>query len=139
MGKRSVSVGGNVTGSSIVTGDQNTVTTTYTKTTTKTTLPSAESVDMKTEIAALKDLLRELKSEDQLLIDNAMVEVEHHLSKAEPNKDQIGEALDKALDYASKAEGFAEKLEKLVPHVKGACAWLGENWYKLLGVVGLAV
>jgi hypothetical protein len=135
MGDRSVKVGGNVTGSSIVTGDRNTVTTTYTKT----TLPPADSVDMKAEVAALRALLGELRSEDRLLIDNAMAEAEHHLGKAEANTDRIGAALERALDYASQAEGFVARLEKIAPHVKGACAWLGKNWHKLLGVVGLAV
>ena len=135
MTNRSVKVGRDAIGSSIVTGDKNVVTTTYTKT----TLPPADEVDLKSEIEALRDLFRELKSEDKDLLENALAEAELHLDKPEPNKDRIGQALERALDYAEKAEGFAEKVEKLVPHLKNACAWLGENWYKLLGVVGLAV
>jgi hypothetical protein len=135
MGDRNVTVGGNVTGSSIVTGNGNVVTTTYTKT----TLPPPESVDMVAEIAALRALLAEIAGDDRPVIDNAMADAAHHLGKAEPDKDAIGGALERALGYAGKAADFADKVEKLAPHVRNACAWLGENWHKLLGLVGLAL
>jgi hypothetical protein len=135
MGNRNVTVGGNLTGSSIVTGNGNVVTTTFTKT----TLPPAESVDMVAEVAALRALLAEIASDDRLVIDNAMAEADHHLGKAEPDKDAIGGALERAIGYAGKAADFADKVDKLAPHVRNACAWLGENWHKLLGLVGLVL
>lgn len=135
MGDRNVNVGGNVIGSSVVTGDGNVVTTTYTKT----TLPPPESVDIGAEIGALRALLAGIASDDRLVIDNAMAEADHHLGKAEPDKDAIGGALERAIGYAGKATDFADKVEKLAPHVRNACSWLGENWYKLLGLVGLAI
>lgn len=135
MGDRKVTIGGSVSGSSIVTGDGNVVTTTYTKT----TLPPPESVDIGAEVAALRAVLVEIASDDRPVIDNAMAEVDHHLGKAEPDKDAIGGALERALGYAGKASDFADKVEKLAPHVRNACAWLGDNWHKLLGLVGLAL
>ena len=116
-------------------GDQNTTTVTYTKT----TLPPAENVDMASTLKELGALLRQLRSEEMPFMESALEEAEHHLAKPEPDKDRIGQALDRALDYASTAEGFVDTVSKLVPHVKGACAWLGKNWYKLLGFVGLMV
>ena len=35
--------------------------------------------------------------------------------------------------------GLEEIAAKLAPHVKAAAAWLGQNWHKLVAVVGLAV
>lgn len=133
MTHRNVTVGGSVTGSSIFTGDQNIVTTTYTKT----TLPPAETVRIESEIEALRQLLADLKTGDRSKILNALAEAAEEAAKPEPKKDEIGKALERALDYTSKAEGFAEKADKLILHVTRACAWLGENWYKLLGFVGL--
>ncbi len=135
MADRSVKVGGGVTGSVIQTGDRNQATVTYAKT----TLPAPEAVDIKHEIAALRGVLAEFAGGDKALIDHALGEVDLHLAKAEPEKDRVGQALERALDYASKADGFAEKIDKLAPHVKNAAAWLGRNWHKLLGFVGLAV
>jgi len=47
--------------------------------------------------------------------------------------------VDRALDYAKKADGFTKAIEKIKPRVEKAAAWLGENWYKILGVVKLMV
>ena len=131
----SIRVGGNVTGSSLVSGHYNTVTTTYTKT----TLPPAESVDIKGEMAALKRLLRELNTEDGPVIDGALTEAEHHLKKANPDKDKVGGAVQRALEYAKAAGDFADKAAKLAPVVRGVSGWLGGNWHTLLGYVGLAL
>jgi hypothetical protein len=132
---RSSSVGGSVTGSSIVTGDSNTVTTTYTKT----TLPPPESVNIKSEMDGLKQLLRTLNTEDRPMIDNALAEVDHHLSKPNPDKQKVGSALDRAFGYAKDAGDFAEKAAKLAPYVRSVCGWLGGNWSTLLGYVGLTL
>ena len=51
----------------------------------------------------------------------------------------MGEALNRALKYAKKAEGFAGAIEKLQPHFTKTTAWLGENWHKLLGLVSLTI
>jgi hypothetical protein len=51
----------------------------------------------------------------------------------------VGDPLNRALKYAKKAEGFAGAIEKLQPRLSKTTAWLGENWHKLLGLVGLTV
>lgn len=134
-GDRSVSIGGGVSGSAIVTGDQNTVSVTYTKT----TLPPAESVDMRSELAELRKALAALQSPDAGKIQRALDDAEEEAAKPEPDKDEIGAALERAIGYAEKADGFAQAVEKLAPHVKNAAAWLGKNWSKILAFVGLAI
>ena len=81
----------------------------------------------------------QIDSQDRKKIENAFSDADDELTKPEPDKDKIGRALDRALDYAKKADGFASNIEALKPHVTNVAAWLGSNWYKLLGVVGLAV
>ena len=134
-GDRSVNIGGNVTGSSIVTGDDNVVQTTYQQV----TLPPPDSVDISAELRDLREALAGLDSPDRRKIENALGDAEDELAKSDPDKDEVGNAVDRALKYASKAQGFAEVAEKLAPHVKNAAAWLGKNWYKILPVVGLTV
>lgn len=129
----SVHIGGSVTGSAIVTGDSNTVSVQVQQA----ALPEAETVDIKTELAALKALLAQLKSEDQRKINNALEDAEIELTKPEPDKDEVGQALNRALNYAEKANGFATAIDQLRPHVEAVAGWLGKHGYKLLPVVGL--
>lgn len=53
MGDRSISVGGNATGSTLVSGDRNSVQTAFTVS----SLPPPESVDIRAELTALRAVL----------------------------------------------------------------------------------
>lgn len=132
---RSISVGGNVMGSAVIAGDANVTTIHYQQA----ALPSQSSVDIHSELHALREVLTLLETSDRRKIDNAIAEAEEELQKPQPDKDEVGKALDRALGYAQKAQGFAESIDKLRPHVERAAAWLGENWYKLLPLVKLAI
>ena len=134
-GARSVSVGGNAIGSVIVTGDQNVVTAKIEQV----TLPPPETVNIAAEIQALREVLAGLDAPDARKIRNAFEDVDEELAKEQPDKDEIGQALERALGYAAKVEGFAGKVESLAPRVMKAVSWLGENWHKLLAVVGLGI
>ncbi len=131
---RSVSIAGSVTGSAIVTGDRNTVSVQWQQA----TLPEAATVDMAAELVALREVLLSLETPDRGKIERALADAEEEAQKPEPDKDEVGQALDRAITYATKANGFAEAVEKLTPHVQRAAAWLGENWFKILAAVGLA-
>lgn len=134
-GDRSVAIGGNAIRNVIQTGDHNTASLSYERV----TLPPPEQVDVRAEIAALRDLLAGLASPDRRKIDNAVGEAEEEAAKPEPDKEEVGKALERALGYAQKAEGFAKVIESLKPHIQNLGSWLGENWYRLLSVVGLSV
>jgi len=131
----SVHIGGSVSGGAIVTGNQNTVSVQVQQA----TLPEPETVDIKAELVALKAALSQLASEDQRKINNALEDAEIELEKPEPDKDEVGQALTRALNYAEKANGFAEVIDNLRPHVEAAAGWLGKHGYKLLPLVGLAL
>jgi len=132
---RSISIGGNVVGSAAIPGDSNITTVHYQQA----ALPSQESVDIHAELNALRDVLITLNTGDRRKIDNAIADAEEELKKPQPDKDEVGQALGRALGYAQKAQGFAESMDKLRPHVEKAAGWLGENWYKLLSLVKLAI
>lgn len=132
---RSVSVGGSVNNGIITTGDNNTSSINVQQA----TLPQPESVNIQAELTALRSMLLQLQAPDQKKIERAFEDVEEELKKPNPDKDEVGQALDRAINYAQKANGFAEAIDKLRPHVEKSAAWLGENWHKLLPLVGLAL
>ena len=135
--KRSIKVGGNVVGSTVIAGDQNTVKTVARVNYQQVSLPSPEDVDIKAEIDALKELLAKLDTPDARKIKNAIEDAEDELGKPDPDRDEIGKAIDRGLEYGKRAKNFAEILDALKPHITSAAAWLGANWYKILGLVGL--
>ncbi len=132
---RSVSIGGNATNSAIQTGDYDTANISDQQV----SLPAPASVNIETELNALHDILAKLETSDRRKIDNAFKDAQEEINKPQPDKDEVGKALDRALNYAKKAEGFASVVEKLQPHLARTTAWLGENWHKLLGLVNLTL
>lgn len=132
-GSRSVSIGRDAVGNIIQTGDHNVASIQ------KVTLPPPQSVDIRSELQGLQALLTRLETEDRHKIENALADAGEELSKSEPDRDEVGKALERALDYAQKTSQFAGIVEELTPRIVSATAWLGDNWHKLLGIVGLAV
>jgi hypothetical protein len=134
MSGRNVSIGGNATGNIIQTGDNNTAELRFKKV----ELPPAEKVDIAKELAALKELLGQLKTDDQQKIVNAVAEAAGDAAKPNPDKEEVGRGLGRALGYASKAVDFGAKAGQIATHLQNAVGWLGSNWHKLLPLVGLA-
>ncbi len=132
---RSVSVGGDASGNIIQTGDNNVASLQFTQT----TLPPPESVDIKAELAALGELVGQLQSEDEKKIGRALEDAQNEVAKSEPNRDEVGDALERALKYAQKADGFVETAVNLKGHMTNVVSWLGDNWHKLLPLVGLTL
>ena len=132
---RSVSVGGDASGNIIQTGDNNVASLQFTQT----TLPPPESVDIKAELAALGELVGQLQSEDEKKIARALEDAQDEVAKSEPNRDEVGDALERALKYAQKADGFVETAANLKGHMTNVVSWLGDNWHKLLPLVGLTL
>lgn len=129
---RNFSNTGTVSESSVVVGDNNTVN--YKKT----ELPPSETVDIQQVISELKVILSKLDAPDQKKINRAFEDVTDELDKSEPDKDEIGTALERALKYSKHVGKFKTIINTLQPHVTGAAAWLGSNWNHLLEFVGLS-
>lgn len=132
---RSVYIGRNANISAIQPGTKNKANISYQKV----SLSAPTSVDIQEELNALHKILAKLETSDRRKIDNAFEDAQEEINKPQPDKDEVGKALDRAFDYAKKAEGFASAVEKLQPHLARTTAWLGENWHKLLNLVNLTL
>jgi hypothetical protein len=125
-----------ITGSSIVTGDHNTVTTTMRQV----AAPPADEVDVKAELAALKELLADLKKvPDRGKLDRAVEDALDETAKPEPNKEEVGGALERVAKYAKAADDFGEHAEKLLPRLVALGSWLGPAGRVLLNTLGVAI
>jgi hypothetical protein len=103
-------------------------------------LPHASDVDITKELNALKDWLQKLDSGDRKRnIDSAMDEALDEAKRPSPDKDVIGQAAERALKFAQKANDFSENVEKAIPRIKQVTGWLGDNWHKLLPLVGIGI
>ncbi len=128
---RSVHIGGNAQGNTFVIGGRNKVTTR-----TSIQLPPAESVDIRAELAAIRAALAELQAPDRDRLDNALKEAEDEAARPTPRQDEIGDALGRAVKYASRAAGFAAAMDRLRPHITNAAAWLGTHGQVILRTLG---
>lgn len=135
LGDRRVRINGSVSGSAVVTGDENA---TYLRSQ-DLALPLPESVDIRAELATLHDLLDKLKTDDHQKIVNALAEALADTAKSQVDKEDIGSALERALLRAGKATDFGEITDKAAPHVRNAVTWLGEEWHRLLSLVSREV
>jgi hypothetical protein len=125
-----------VTGSSVVTGDHNTVSTTMKQV----TLPPADTVDLRAELVALRELLAQLKKvPDRGKLDRAMQDAVEETHKAKPDKDEVGSAVERAIKYAKSADDFGDHVEKLLPRVAAVTSWLGTAGGGLLSMLGVGI
>jgi len=120
-GSRSVRIGGDVSRSNIVVGDHSTAT--YHE---GGDAPGSD-VDVRAELAAIREVLASLEApeRERAKIDHALDEAEADAAEAEPDRDEVGDALDRAVKYASKTAGFADAIDRLRPHLKNVAGWLG--------------
>jgi hypothetical protein len=125
-----------ITGGSVVTGDQNTVTTTMRQV----AAPPPETVDVKAEVAALRELLAQLKNiPDRGKVDRAMQDAIEESAKAQPDKAEVGGAVERAVKYAKSADDFGEHVEKLLPRLAAIASWAGAAGRALLALVGVTI
>jgi hypothetical protein len=138
----SVTVQGPVTNAAIIAGKNNVA---RVSVRVERPLPAPESVDIRAALAeitaALRQLARPSPGEEPAAhakkIDHAMDEAREEAEKPEPDRREVGRALDRALEYAKAANGFADAWVKLEPHVLAAASWLGEHGHALLRTLGL--
>lgn len=138
MTDRDINIGGDAKNVVNVTGDKNVVTFTSYE---NVTLPPAESVDIGQTLEELAGALRKLTMglDEHSQISEALEKASQEASADEPDRKTIGEHVEKALDVAKTAGNFIDICKTAGPHVASAASWLGENWYKLLPLVGLAI
>ena len=124
-----------ITGSSVVTGDHNTVATTMKQV----PLPPADQVDVKAELAALREALAALqKVPDRGKLDRAIEDAADEAAKPEPDKEEVGGALERVVKYAKAAGDFTDNAGKLLPPLTALASWLGPVGHGLLSLLGLS-
>ena len=136
---KSISIGRDAAGNLLVTGDKNKIESTIQASVVRKSLPPPASVDMKAELSRIRELLEKLEGENASKVRRALDDATEENDKTNPDKDEIGGALTRAIEYAKKGEDFADVLAKLAPHVVNAAAWLGSKWHLLLPMVGIAL
>jgi acetylornithine deacetylase/succinyl-diaminopimelate desuccinylase-like protein len=136
---KSVRIGNDAAGAVVTTGDNNRITASVSASLETTTLPPATSVDLAHELQQLRELLVEASPQQAGKIARALEDAAEESNKPSPDKDEVGKAISRALEYAERGEKFVDVVNKIAPHIKNAAAWLGANWYRLLPVVGLAI
>jgi len=129
----SISIGGSATGNVFQTGDNNVASVQVTQT----TLPPPNSVDIRAELTAIRELLARMQAADQKRIERALDDAHDALSMDPPDRDVFGESLARALKSARKSDRFATVAGELQGHVTRTAAWLGEHGRELLPLVGL--
>lgn len=131
---KSVNIGGNVTGSLITTGNNNRIR----MRDISISVPPVESVDARAEFASLRDFLISIQSEDRKTIQRALEDADDELSKEDPSKDKISEALTRAVKYSKRANEFGDNAEKIAPRIVALATWLGHHGQKLLDQAGIS-
>jgi hypothetical protein len=136
---RSVNIGRDAIGNINAIGNQNSIDANMEAKLVRTTLPALSSVDISRELEQIRSILKQVGGEHTSKIVRALEDADEEAKKIDPEKDEIGKALSRALEYAKTGSGFAEEVGKLTPYLTNAVAWLGSNWHHLLTAVGLAV
>lgn len=137
--KRSISIGGGAEGNVFVLGNQNETRASIVLEINRGDLPPAISVNIVAQLAALRELLAPLAAGEKPLVEAAIAEAEALAKKSNPPKDQIGNALERAVGYAGGAAKLMQSGEKLWPVLKAIGGWLGEHGLKFLQLAGIAV
>ena len=129
---RSVHIGGDVTGSALVTGDANIVSVEFQQA----SLPPPETVDIQAELKALQSLLA---SFNDPVATGVAQKLEQESRKPEPDKSVVATTLETGLTYVRNLSGFTEAIDTLRPHIEAAAGWLGKHGHKLLPLVWLSL
>lgn len=125
---------GNIIGSVATTGDNNLVSTRMQQI----TLPLPDAVDVKAELAALRELVTKLNLQDRGKLNRAIEDATEETSKADPDKEEVAGAAGRIVKYAKAADDFDEHVTKLLPHIAALGSWLGTAGYALLKAAGIA-
>lgn len=125
---------GNITGSVVNIGNNNTVSATITV-----TPPPADTVDMAAEVAELRALVEVMNSSKAERMLQAFSEVAEDVADEDADKGEIAGALERGLKIAAKAEGYLDKAEAIQEKVTKIAGWLGPYAAPVLAAVGLSL
>ncbi len=76
---------------------------------------------------------------DRGKLDRAIEDAVEETAKPEPDKEEVGGALERAVKYAKAAGDFTENAGKLLPPLTALASWLGPVGHGLLSLLGLSL
>ncbi len=122
---RNVTFGGNASGNVVATGDQNLISAGLSSTT------NSETVDVAGVLRSVREILATLQTADSRKIENALSDAEVEIAKPVPDREEVGQSLQRVLTYAKNASRFGEIAATLAPHIQRLAFWLGDGWAHL--------
>lgn len=128
---QSVNAGGNIIGSQIITSNN----TTAQMREVSVHLTSGEEVNVTAEFTALRVALKALSAPDERKIERALQDAEEEAGKDQPDKEEVGAALERAVKYAKGASDFGEHASKIAAHLGPLVSWLGSKWTRILALL----
>jgi hypothetical protein len=134
----SVTIGRDAHGNVIATGDRNRINAKIHAAPASEAPRPSDAIDIIEELQQIRIVLQRIGGEHTQKIGRAFEDATEEAQKAEPDKDEIGAALNRALNYARKSNAFAHEAGNLTQHLANTVAWLGSNWHQLLSIVGVA-
>jgi hypothetical protein len=123
MSKNSVSVGGSVSQSAVVAGDQNKVQLTR-------EVPVGLPSEMATEeimqaLQTLRELLERLDATDRGKIVRALDDAQEEAQKPTPDKEEMAGAMERVVKYAKTAHGIGEVVVEIQRPLSIIAGWIG--------------
>ena len=102
----------------------------------KADLPAMARVNISAELESIRTCLRRAGGVNARKAERALDDAIDEAGRAKPDRDEVGNALSRAVDYARTSEAFAEQLDRLTPHLSRMVTWLGASWQHLLDTGG---
>jgi hypothetical protein len=101
------------------------------------TLPPPDTVDVRAELAALQELVCKLNLQDRGKLNRAIEDATEETNKADPDKEEVADAVGRIVKYAKAADDF-DDVSNLLPHIAALGSWLGTYGHALLTAVGMS-
>jgi hypothetical protein len=98
---------------------------------------SEPPIDIARELETLHTILSKLQFDDpaRTKMEDSFMEARVACALTQPDRTAVGDALNRGLKTARRAEDFESAAGALRPHVERAVTWLGADWQRILAVV----
>jgi hypothetical protein len=101
------------------------------------TVPPPETVNIRSEVDALRPILNLLQVAEPKRLTNALDDAETEAAKSSPNKAVLANDLLRVLEAAKTAVAFTDQIVALANHLVPIASWLGEHGLQLLSTVSV--
>ena len=82
--------------------------------------------------------MTKLNLQERGKFDRAIEDATEETGKADPDRQEVADAVGRIVKYAKAADDFDELATKLLPHIAALGSWLGTAGYAVLKMAGIA-